>query len=84
MARKKSPIPTGMTRRQRTIYKFLLKNKGSFLIPHRKMTGTFCYRLMTKDYSPVENIRKSVISEMLSMEFLIKIDNKIILKNEEA
>lgn len=62
--------------------RWMQEHKGSFLVHHRKMTGTEVYRHLDAKRNPLNNFSQSVIKKLISAGLLVKIDDQINLTSK--
>lgn len=71
-----------LTEPEANVMRWMQEHKGSFLVYHRKMTGTEVYRCLDAKRNPLNNFSQSVITKLINLGLLVKIDNQINLTSK--
>lgn len=58
---------------QREVFDLIKKHPGSFLRTHKKSARRQCFRLMSKDLSPIKNITEGEMKPFFSLDLLQKV-----------
>jgi hypothetical protein len=70
--------PAGLKKSMMILYKYLLNNKGSFMLAHLGQ-GSLCYKMMDVNMNPIRIYTRTLVDEMIEKGFLVKANHKVTL-----
>ncbi len=71
-------LPHGLTPAQKRIYKILIMNPGSFIVPHKRKKRKPCFRLIDSNGNPMINLPCGIIRRMVKRYYLTKKEDRLL------